>query len=70
MDCSELVLSVIKEPTIKENLNPVLFYSIKQIYSPEFSKRSRYFCDALRHFFEKVNKSLQMEDIILSIKQN
>ena len=51
-----------------QNLNPILFYSIKQIYSPKFSKRSKYFCEALKKFFERINKSLKMEDIILSIK--
>ena len=43
MDCSQLVLNVIKDPTIKANLNPIAYYTIKLIYAPNFSERSRYF---------------------------
>ena len=63
MDCSQLVLSVIKDETIKANLNPIVYYTIKLIYDPEFSKRSRYFCRALTKFFNSFGKNLNLHKI-------
>ena len=70
MDCSELVLNVIKEPIIKDNINPVLYYSIKHVYSTEFSKRSRYFCAALKKLFDDVNETLKIDNILSLINHN
>ena len=56
MDCSQLVLSVIKDDSIKKNLNPIVYYCIKLIYDPEFSKRSRVFCRCIKNFFDKMSK--------------
>ena len=53
MDCSQLVLSVIKDDSIKKNLNPIVYYCIKLIYDPEFSKRSRVFCRCIKNFLIK-----------------
>ena len=63
MDCSQLVLSVIKDETIRANLNPIVYYTIKLIYDPEFSKRSRYFCRALTKFFNSFGKNLNLHKI-------
>ena len=52
MDCSQLVLSVIKDDSIKKNLNPIVYYCIKLIYDPEFSNRSRLFCRCIKNFFD------------------
>ena len=63
MDCSKLVLNVIKDDTIKKNLNPLVYYSIKMIYDPEFSKRSRYFCRALKLFFTSFSKDIGLNKV-------
>ena len=63
MDCSQLVLSVIKDDSIKKNLNPIVYYCIKLIYDPEFSKRSRVFCRCIKNFFDKMSKYLNLEQI-------
>ena len=63
MDCSKLVLNVIKDDTIKKNLNPLVYYSIKMIYDPEFSKRSRYFCRALKLFFTSFSKDIGLSKV-------
>ena len=33
MDASQLVLSLIKDPTIKLYLNPLVYYALKLIYN-------------------------------------
>ena len=63
MDCSQLVLSVIKDDSIKKNLNPIVYYCIKLIYDPEFSNRSRVFCRCIKNFFDKMSKYLNLEKI-------
>ena len=63
MDCSQLVLSVIKDDSIKKNLNPIVYYCIKLIYDPEFSNRSRLFCRCIKNFFDKMSKYLNLEKI-------
>jgi hypothetical protein len=63
MDCSQLVLSVIKDDSIKKNLNPIVYYCIKLIYDPEFSNRSRVFCRCIKNFFDKMSKYLNIEKI-------
>ncbi len=63
MDCSQLVLSVIKDDSIKKNLNPIVYYCIKLIYDPEFSNRSRLFCRCIKNFFDKMSKLLHLEKI-------
>ena len=63
MDCSQLVLSVIKDDSIKKNLNPIVYYCIKLIYDPEFSNRSRLFCRCIKNFFDKMSKLLNLENI-------
>jgi hypothetical protein len=67
MDCSQLVLSVIKDPTVKSNLNPIIYYSIKVIYDPEFSKRSRIFCESLKMFYIKFAKEFKLDSLTSSI---
>lgn len=69
MDCSQLVLSVIKDETIKANLNPIVYYSIKLIYDPEFSKRSRFFCRAIRKFFDNLSEKLKLNEVLSSVPQ-
>ena len=64
MDCSQLVLSVIKDDSIKKNLNPIVYYCIKLIYDPEFSNRSRLFCRCIKNFFDK---SFNLFDLIFNI---
>ena len=63
MDCSQLVLSVIKDDSVKKNLNPIVYYCIKLIYDPEFSNRSRVFCRCIKNFFDKMSKYLNLEKI-------
>ena len=63
MDCSQLVLSVIKDDSIKKNLNPIVYYCIKLMYDSEFSNRSRVFCRCIKNFFDKMSKYLNLEKI-------
>ena len=69
MDCSQLVLSVIKDDSIKKNLNPIVYYCIKLIYDPEFSNRSRVFCRCIKNFFDKMSKYLNLEKICNSLTE-
>ena len=69
MDCSQLVLSVIKDDSIKKNLNPIVYYCIKLIYDPEFSNRSRLFCRCIRNFFDKMSKLLNLEKIVSNLSE-
>ena len=70
MDCSQLVLSVIKDDSIKKNLNPIVYYCIKLIYDPEFSNRSRVFCRCIKNFFDKMSKYLNLEKICNTLTEN
>ena len=69
MDCSQLVLSVIKDDSIKKNLNPIVYYCIKLIYDPEFSNRSRLFCRCIKNFFDKMSKLLNLEKIVSNLSE-
>ena len=69
MDCSQLVLSVIKDDSIKKNLNPIVYYCIKLIYDTEFSNRSRLFCRCIRNFFDKMSKLLNLEKIVSNLSE-
>ncbi len=69
MDCSQLVLSVIKDDSIKKNLNPIVYYCIKLIYDPEFSNRSRLFCRCIKNFFDKMSKLLNLEKICNNLSE-
>ena len=69
MDCSQLVLSVIKDDSIKKNLNPIVYYCIKLIYDPEFSNRSRLFCRCIKNFFDKMSKILNLEKICKNLSE-
>ena len=69
MDCSQLVLSVIKDDAIKKNLNPIIYYCIKLIYDPEFSNRSRLFCRCIKNFFDKMSKALNLEQICSNLSE-
>lgn len=70
MDCSQLVLSVIKDESVKPNLNPIIYYTIKVLYHPEFSKRSRYFVQALQNFYNSFGKELNIEELSSSLSEN
>ena len=67
MDCSQLVLSVIKDENVKKNLNPIVYYCIKMIYDPEFSKRSRLFCRCITNFFNNISQKLNLKKVISSL---
>ena len=67
MDCSQLVLSVIKDENVKKNLNPIVYYCIKMIYDPEFSKRSRLFCRCITRFFDNVSRKLNIKKTCSSL---
>ena len=69
MDCSQLVLSVLKDDSIKKNLNPIVYYFIKLIYDPEFSNRSRLFCRCIKNFFDKMSKLLNLEKICSELNE-
>ena len=69
MDCSQLVLSVIKDDSIKKNLNPIVYYCIKLIYDPEFSNRSRLFCRCIKNFFDKMSKLLNLEKVCNNLSE-
>ena len=69
MDCSQLVLSVIKDSSIKKNLNPIVYYCIKLIYDPEFSNRSRLFCRCIKNFFDKMSKLLNLDTICKNLTE-
>ena len=70
MDCSQLVLSVIKDDSIKKNLNPIVYYCIKLMYDSEFSNRSRVFCRCIKNFFDKMSKYLNLEKICSNLSEN
>lgn len=61
MDCSQYVLLILKNSKIRAGLNPILYYSLKHIYNPEFTKRSRYFCRAIKTFFSTIGNSLDLD---------
>lgn len=69
MDCSQLVLSVIKDDMVKSSLNPIIYYSIKVLYHPEFSKRSRYFVQSLQKFYDSFGKELNMDEFAGSLSE-
>ena len=69
MDCSQLVLSVIKDDSIKKNLNPIVYYCIKLIYDPEFSNRSRLFCRCIKNYFDKMSKLLNLEKVCNNLSE-
>ena len=61
MDATQLVLSLIKEPSIKPHLNPLIYYGLKLIYSPEFSKRTRYFGRAIKKLYDELGNNLNVQ---------
>ena len=61
MDASQLILSLIKDDQIKQNLNPIVYYCLKLVYSPEFSKRSRYFGRAIKRLYDELGNNLGLE---------
>ena len=61
MDASQLILSLIKDDQVKQNLNPIVYYCLKLVYSPEFSKRSRYFGRAIKRLYDELGNNLGLE---------
>ena len=61
MDASQLVLSLIKDPSIKLYLNPLVYYALKLIYNREFSKRTKYFGKAIKKLFEDLGNNLNVQ---------
>ena len=61
MDATQLVLSLIKEPSIKPHLNPLIYYGLKLIYSPEFSKRTKYFGRAIKKLYDELGNNLNVQ---------
>ena len=70
MDASQLVLTLIKDPKIKPNLNPLIYYALKLIYNPEFSKRTKYFGRAIKKLFEELGNNLNIQLITFEQKLN
>ena len=71
MDATQLVLSLIKEPSIKPHLNPLIYYGLKLIYSPEFSKRTKYFGRAIKKLYDELgnNLNIQLETLDNKLKE-
>jgi hypothetical protein len=61
MDYSQIILSYMKDETIKKSLNPVNYYALKSLYNPEFTKRSRFLSEAIRKFFEALGNTLEID---------
>ena len=70
MDASQLVLTLIKDPKIKPNLNPLIYYALKLIYNPEFSKRTKYFGRAIKKLFDELGNNLNIQLITFEQKLN
>ena len=61
MDASKVILTLIKEETIKKNLNPLVYYALKLIYNSEFASRSRYFGLAIKRLYDELGDNLNLQ---------
>ena len=61
MDASQLILSLIKEYHVRNNINPIVYYSLKLIYSAQFSKRSRYFGRAIKRLYDELGNNMNIQ---------
>jgi len=61
MDASKVILTLIKDETIKKNLNPLVYYALKLIYNPEFATRSKYFGLAVKRLFDELGDNLNLQ---------
>lgn len=61
MDASQLILSLIKDDQVRNNINPIVYYSLKLIYSSQFSKRSRYFGRAIKRLYDELGNNLNIQ---------
>ena len=49
------LLDLIKNMSIKDNLNPIIYYGIKCLVYEKFRNKSKYFCEAIMWLFTNVN---------------
>ena len=61
MDATKLILTLIKDDTVRQGLNPLVYYALKLIYSPEFSRRSKYFGFAIKRLFDELGNNLNLQ---------
>lgn len=72
MDYSQYVLAIIKIDKVRSGLNPIIYYSLKYIYNPEFTKRSPCFSKALKYFYHTMASTfkLNISDINSALNLN
>ena len=58
------IVNVIREDSV---VISIVYYTIKLIYDPEFSKRSRYFCRALTKFFNSFGKVVYVDEKLMDV---
>jgi hypothetical protein len=61
MDASQLILSLIKDEHVRCNVNPIVYYSLKLIYSAQFAKRSRYFGRAIKRLYDDLGSNMNIQ---------
>ena len=71
MDASNIILTLIKDDSIKNNLNPLIYYALKLIYSPHFSSRSTFFGRAIKKLYDELgnNLNIQLETLDNKLKE-
>ena len=61
MDASKVILTSIKDEIIKKNLNPLVYYALKLMYSSEFASRSKYFGLAIKRLYDELGDNLNLQ---------
>jgi len=61
MDASKVILTSIKDDIIKKNLNPLVYYALKLMYSSEFANRSKYFGLAIKRLYDELGDNLNLQ---------
>ena len=68
MDASKAIVTLIKDPHIKNNLNPLVYYALKLMYNKEFAARTKYFGMAIKKLFDELGDNLNLQ--ILQLNEN
>ena len=61
MDASKVILTLIKDDTLKKSLNPLVYYALKLMYNSEFASRSRYFGQAIKRLYDELGDNLNLQ---------
>lgn len=70
MDYSTIIIELLKDKDLRNNLNPILYYSLKMIYKSSFKRRSKIFTRAMRRLFETLGETMDVSLFGESIIEN